>query len=198
MCDRFRRICNILFCIENDLGAILQCACLLNRMLPSSFPYDRESSRRCAARSLPRALRGSWLAATGEDDLSLYFPGRSSSSNKKVSPFSLSLFSLPSPPTSPLPFYHPILPLSSSIWCGLLFFLPPSLTVFLLNDRPFTAVSDDVAGARRFPRESRDSLALSCSLSLSLSLFSLHLSVSSFLCHWLFLPLLSTPVTLLS
>lgn len=40
VCDRFRRICNILFCIENDLGAILRCAFPFNRMqhLPSCTP----------------------------------------------------------------------------------------------------------------------------------------------------------------
>lgn len=33
--DRFRRICNILFCIENGLEAIPRRACPLNRMRPS-------------------------------------------------------------------------------------------------------------------------------------------------------------------
>lgn len=124
-----------------------QYACPLNRMLYLSFP--RVSFVPPRVLPVPPSSARSWQAATGEDDLSLYFPGRSSSSNKGIFFFSFSLFPLSCPP-SPLLFSHPILP-SSSIWRGLLFRLPLSLTVFLLNDRPFTAVSDDVAGARRFP-----------------------------------------------
>lgn len=70
----------------------------------------------------------------------------------KVSPFSFSFL-------SPFPFSSYSFPFSiASRRClhpsgSLLFSLLLSLTVFLLNDGPFTAVSDDVAGARRFPRE---------------------------------------------
>lgn len=100
----------------------------------------------------------------------------------KVSPFSLSLFSLPHPHLLSFPFSHSILP-SSSIWRSLLFFLPLSLTVFLLNDRPFTAVSDDIAGARRFPRESRDSFTLTPSFSRFSSSHRFELSAIGFPLH---------------
>lgn len=136
----------------------------------------------------------SWQTATSEDDLSLYFPGRSSSSNKGISFFFLfSLpplsfpFSNPSLPSAVTVFIHLAWPLLPSLSLSLPFF-SLSLTVFLLNDRPFTAVSDDVAGARRFPRESRVSLTLLSPLpfsSLSHPLFLFlslsFLSISSFL-----------------
>lgn len=115
VCDRFRRICNILFCIENGLGAIPRCACPLNRVcrtasLPSSpshaarfLPCNRVLSRYSSRSFLAPAAR-SWQAATGEDDLSLYFPGRSSSSNKGISFFFL--FSTPFPRPLPAPLSH--------------------------------------------------------------------------------------------
>lgn len=148
VCDRFRCICNILFCIENDLGAIPRYACPLNRTLYLSFPCIAEVSFvQSRVLPVPPSSARSWQAATGEDDLSLYFPGRSSSSNKGILFFSFSFLPVvPHPPLFSL--LTPSLP-SSSIWRGLLFLLSLSLIVFLLNDRPFTAVSDGVA--RRFP-----------------------------------------------
>jgi len=117
----------------------------------------------------------------------------------KVSPFSfpflslsLSLsFSLSAclPPSS---FPRSPMPLSPSIWRSFLFLLwrlsPLSPAVFLLNDRPFTAVSDGVAGARRFPQESRVSPIPSGSPFLCLIPPCLPASlpaVSSSLCYWL-------------
>jgi len=59
MCVRFRRICNILFCIENDLGAILRVP--LEPYAPS-FPWvpwvrATESPPGISSRFLPRVLR---------------------------------------------------------------------------------------------------------------------------------------------
>lgn len=99
----------------------------------------------------------------------------------KVSPFSFSFLS-PFPfSTYSFPFFHCLSSLSPSI--SLLFSLLLSLTVFLLNDGPFTAVSDDVAGARRFPRENWDSLDFALtSLHFEFSL-SLSFSIIGFSCH---------------
>lgn len=146
VCDRFRRICNILFCIENDLGAI---RVPLEPYAVSFLSVHRGfySCHRESSRSL-RPPRGPGRLPRAKTTCLSIFPV-ALLRVIKVSSFSLSLFSLSSPP-SPFFFSHPILP-SSSIWRGLLFPLSLSLTVFLLNDRPFTAVSDDVAGARRFP-----------------------------------------------
>lgn len=174
----------------------------MNRMRsysPPWVPLVQPSPPLAPSPVLTSSSARSWQAATGEDDLSLYFPGRSSSSNKGISFFFLSSLSLLHPLSFPFPtfFLLHLPPPSPSIWRGLLFSLPLSLTVFLLNDRPFTAVSDDVAGARRFLRETRVSFALLyCSLFLSHAL-SLSLSpfISSSFYHWLSLPALSTPVT---
>lgn len=124
VCDRFRRICNILFCIENDLGAIrvpLEPYAVSFLSVHRGFhSCHRESSRRSlhpprGPGRLPRA-KTTCLSIFPVALLRVI----------KVSSFSLSLFSLSSPP-SPFFFSHPIL-LSSSIWRGLLFSLSLSLT----------------------------------------------------------------------
>lgn len=195
VCGRFRRICNILFCIENDLGAILRCPYPLNRTLSSlpcfagSHSCNQESCR--IALGLPSSSTRSWQAATGEDDLSLYFLGRPSSSNKGISFFSFSFLSTASPPSFLSPFLTPILrhlhP-SGVASCSFCLFLSPYSSSTTVHLRPLaTTLPVHVVFHER---------AEILSLSLLPSLASLHLAVSSFLCHWLSPSPLSTPVTL--
>lgn len=178
-------------------GATPRCVCLLNRMPCAFLSACTVASMFVQPRVLPaeapRFLASSarsWQAATGEDDLSLYFPGRSSSSNKGISFFSFSFLSAvpssrshpPFPPHLATVFIHLAWPLVLSAS-----FSHPYSSSTTVHLRPLaTTLPVHIVFHERAEILSR---------SLSLFLSSLHLSVSSFLCHWLSLPPLSTPVT---
>lgn len=172
--------------------------CPLNRMPYPPFPVCRRFLP-CNRKPFPAytalvpiltrpSLRSPrfWQVATGEDDLSLYFTGRSSSSNKGISfffPFSFSLH-----PAFPSALLRSLMsrPPPSIWWCSLLFFLLLfCLTVFLLNDRPFTPLATALPVHVVFHRRARVSPVLSFSLSLSFFSPSRPLTISSSLYHWL-------------
>lgn len=111
----------------------------------SSFLYTAGSIR--ATKSPPGIALGSllasstrsWQAAMGEDDLSLYFPGRSSSSNKGISFFSFSF--LCAVPASfflslfPTPSCHCLHP-SGVASCSFCLFLSPYSSSTTVHLRP--------------------------------------------------------------
>lgn len=158
-------------------GAMPRCVCLLNRVPCLPFRVHRgisiratESPPGTAPRFLASSAR-SWQAATGEDDLSLYFPGRSSSSNKGISFFSFSFLSaVPSScsPPSPTPSCHCLHPSGVASLVLSASFSHPYSSSTTVHLRPLATTLP----VHIVFHERAEILSLSLFLSLSLSLFS--------------------------